>query len=88
MKQVFTTPNNLPANGVCENFNGTLKKMLAKVTDVHHNNWDNLLPAILFTYREVPQKSTGFWPFELVYGANPRGPLAIYRELLTRKRER
>lgn len=32
IKQVFTTPYNSPANGVCENFNGTLKKMLAKVT--------------------------------------------------------
>lgn len=87
IKQVFTTPYNPPANGVCENFNGTLKKMLAKVTDSHPTNWDILLPAILFAYREVPQNSTGFSPFELVYGANPRGPLSIYKELLIGKME-
>ncbi|BFZ05447.1 hypothetical protein BsWGS_08486 [Bradybaena similaris] len=85
IKQVFTTPYNPPANGVCENFNGTLKKMLAKVTDENPSTWDTLLPAILFAYREVPQKSTGYSPFELVYGANPRGPLTIYKELLIGK---
>lgn len=81
IEQVFTTPYNLQANGLCENFNGTLKKMLAKVTNEHPENWNSFLPAILFAYREVPQKSTGFSPFELVYGANLRGPLSIYKDL-------
>ena len=37
----------------------------------------------LHNYREVPQASTGFSPFELIYGHNVRGPgpLAVLREL-------
>ena len=35
---------------------------------------------MLFAYREVPQASTGFSPFELLYGRSVRGPLDILRE--------
>ena len=42
--------------------------------------WDLLLPYMLFAYTEVPQDSTGFSPFELLYGRHVRGPLSIIRE--------
>ena len=45
-----------------------LKK--AMVTDGKH--WDQLLPHVLFAVNEVPQASTGFSPFELLYGRRPR----------------
>ena len=35
---------------------------------------------MLFSYREVPQESTGFSSFELLYGRYVRGPLSIIRE--------
>ena len=41
---------------------------------------DRLIPYLLFAYREVPQASTGFSPFELVYGRQVRGPLDILKE--------
>ena len=44
-------------------------------------NLDNMLPYVLFAYREVPQSSTGFSPFELLYGREVRGPLDILKEL-------
>ena len=31
-------------------------------------DWDKLINYVLFVYREVPQVSTGFSPFELVHG--------------------
>ena len=37
----------------------------------------------LFAYREVPQASTGFSPFELLYGRGVRGPLSILRDMWT-----
>lgn len=43
--------------------------------------WDRYLPALLFAYRECPQSSTGFAPFELLYGRSVRGPLTILREI-------
>ena len=54
--------------------------MLKKVTLSEGRDWDELLPYILFAYREVPQASTGFSPFELLYGRTVRGPLDVVRE--------
>jgi len=42
--------------------------MLKKVVDEEGKDWDELLPYVLFGYSEVPQVSTGFSPFELLYG--------------------
>lgn len=39
-----------------------------------------LLPYLLFAYREVPQATTGFSPFELLYGREVWGPLDVLRE--------
>jgi len=43
-------------------------------------DWDKLLPYLLFAYREMPQASTGFSPFELLYGRAVQGPLDVIRE--------
>lgn len=37
---------------------------------------------LYMVFREVPQPSTKFSPFELVYEANPMGPICLYKELL------
>lgn len=42
--------------------------MLCKFVDETGWDWDQWLPYLLFAYREVPQASTGFSPFELLYG--------------------
>ena len=57
--------------------------MLQKVCDKHPNDWDRLLPSVLFAYREIPQDTTGFSPFHLLYGRSPRGPMTILKELYT-----
>ena len=67
-------------DGLVERFNQTLKRMLKKVMEVDGKNWDQLLPHVLFAIREVPQASTGFSPFELLYGRRPRGLLDIARD--------
>ena len=35
---------------------------------------------MLFAYREIPQSTTGFSPFELLYGREVRGPLDVLKE--------
>ncbi|XP_013071132.2 uncharacterized protein LOC129924728 [Biomphalaria glabrata] len=80
--QVFTSPYCPQSNGVCERLNGTIKSILSKVSSEKPENWDLLLPCVLFAYREIPQTSTGFSPFELVYGAKPRGPIDILKTLV------
>ena len=85
IKHVFTSPYHPQANGLCERLNGTIKQMLKKVCDKHPNDWDRLLNCVLFAYREIKQDSTGFSPFELMYGRSSRGPLSILRDLYTRQ---
>ena len=43
-------------------------------------NWDKFLPYLLFAYREVPCESTGYSPFELLYGRSVQGPLVVIKE--------
>lgn len=54
--------------------------MLQKTARSEGKDWDKLIPYVLFAYREVPQASTGFSPFELLYGRTVRGPLDVLRE--------
>jgi transposase InsO family protein len=82
-----TTPYHAQCNGLVERFNGTLKAMIAKLCQERPKTWDRFISAVLFAYREVPQASTGFAPFELLYGRRVRGPMAILRELWTHERE-
>ena len=63
-----------------ERFNQTLKSMLRKVATDDGKDWDKLIPALLFAYREVPQESTGLSPFERLYGRDVRGPLDVLNE--------
>ncbi|XP_040079039.2 uncharacterized protein LOC120850576 [Ixodes scapularis] len=81
MKQLLTTPYHLISNGLVERFNGTIKQMLRRMCKERPKDWDRYLPALLFAYREVPQASLRFSPFELLYGRRVRGPLAILKEL-------
>ena len=62
------TPYHPQTDGLVERFNQTLKAMLRKSATEDGKDWDKLIPYLLFAYREVPQASTGFSPFELVYG--------------------
>lgn len=83
IKQLHTTPYHPMANGLVERFNGTLKQMLKRMCQERPRDWDRYLAPLLFAYREVPQESLQFSPFELLYGRNVRGPLAVLRELWT-----
>ena len=81
LQQITTTPYHPICNGLIERFHMTLKQMLRRMCAERPKDWDKYLPALLFAIREVPQESLGFSPFELLYGRNVKGPMAILREL-------
>lgn len=54
--------------------------MLRKFVSDTGKDWDKWLPFLLFAYREVPQASTGYSPYELLYGHHVRSPLDVLLE--------
>ncbi|KAK7110753.1 uncharacterized protein [Littorina saxatilis] len=70
-------------NGLCERMNGTLKNMLKKMCIEQPKAWDTFISALLFAYRETPQESLGFSPFELLFGRTVRGPMQLLRQIWT-----
>ncbi|KAK3795554.1 hypothetical protein RRG08_059608 [Elysia crispata] len=70
-------------NGLVEKFNCTLKKMLKRLCSEKPKQWHRYINALLVAYREMPQYSTHFAPFELMYSSTVRGPIHILRELWT-----
>ena len=83
LKQLFTTPYRAMCNEQVERFNCILKSIVKKMTIEKPRDWDRYIPAVLFAYREVPQESLGFSPFELLYGRTLRGPMSILWEIWT-----
>ena len=73
------------ANGLVERFNATLMSMLRKLSEGRPEEWDLYLPAALFAYREVPQASLGYSPYEVIFGSQPRGPLELLRQNWTKE---
>ncbi|KAL1274411.1 hypothetical protein QQF64_027225, partial [Cirrhinus molitorella] len=80
VKQLRTSVYHPQTDGLVERFNQTLNQMLRRVTAEDRRDWDWMLPYVLFGVREVPQASTGFTPFELLFGRQPRGLLDVARE--------
>ncbi len=81
VQPIRTSPYHPQTDGLVERFNQTLKAMLTRAATEEGRDWDKLIPYLLFAYREVPQASTGFSPFELLYGRAVRGPLDILKEM-------
>ncbi|XP_063603234.1 uncharacterized protein LOC134779162 [Penaeus indicus] len=83
IKALYTSPYHASCNGAVERLNGVLKSMIKKLCADHPRDWDRFIPAALFAYREIPNDSLKFSPFELLYGRQVRGPLTILHELWT-----
>lgn len=79
----FSTPLYPQSNGLVERFNKTLKGMLHHVIRENPKNWHTKIPFVLWAYREVPNRTTGVAPFQLLYGRKPEGPLSILQNVWT-----
>eukprot|EP00253_Pinus_taeda_P016105 PITA_16105 len=56
------------ANGLVEAINKVLVTMIQRIIGIHQSNWHNMLFSALWAYRTSVKTSTGFTPFQLVYG--------------------
>lgn len=74
VERVFTSPYHPQANGVLERFHRTLKAYLVKAHS-QGQDWVSRVPYAIFAFRQLPNRSTGFSPSELVLGRSQRTSL-------------
>ena len=74
-KLALSTAYHPQTDGQTEHTNRTLEQILRNSVNYWHNNWDDYLSAAEFVINSSPNDSTGFTPFELMYGLNPSMPI-------------
>jgi len=72
VKHRFTTPHNPKANGQVERFNKEIIDSLRTLLAKERNMWDYRLPMIQMAMNSAVNRSTGYSPFEIVYGTKAR----------------
>ncbi|XP_020961117.1 LOW QUALITY PROTEIN: uncharacterized protein LOC107646376 [Arachis ipaensis] len=70
-KLLYSTTCHPQTDGQTEVVNITLGTLLRTVVGKNLKTWEDCLPFIEFAYNRTIHSSTGFSPFELVYGFNP-----------------
>ena len=68
IKQITTTPYNPHGNAQCERFNHTLFGLLKSLSKDEKANWPAHLPSMVYAYNATPHSTTGFQPYELMFG--------------------
>ncbi|KAK3746994.1 hypothetical protein QZH41_011945 [Actinostola sp. cb2023] len=65
------------ANGAVERLNRTIGQMLKKTQEENDLDWDLKIPFVRFNYLNQEHSSTGYSPFYLTFGRNPRTPVLV-----------
>lgn len=73
----MSTPYHAQTDGQTERINRWLEDALRAFVNSRQNDWDDRLTALEFAYNDKVQASTGFSPFYLNTGRNPRTPAAL-----------
>ena len=68
VEQSFTSPYNLGGIAFCKRFNCTLFGWLKTLKSEEKTNWPSHLPALVFAYNATPHASTGYQPYQLMFG--------------------
>ncbi|KAJ0394225.1 hypothetical protein ATCC90586_010373 [Pythium insidiosum] len=60
--------------GLVERYNRIWKDMVSIYVDEHRDDWDEWLPALAYAYNSAKHTATGYAPYLLMYGREPRLP--------------
>ena len=68
VEQSTTTPYNPCGNAPTERMNHTLINLLKSLPKEQKSNWPLHLPSLVFAYNAMPYDTTGYQPYELMFG--------------------
>ena len=77
IEKIQTTAYHPESNGALERSHRTLAEYLRHYINEDQSDWDEWLPYAMFTCNTTPHSTTGFAPFELVYGHRANLPTAL-----------
>jgi hypothetical protein len=76
-KHKLAAPYHPQTNGLTERFNGTLCRSLHKCVNSATEDWDDLIPSVLFAYRTLKHSTTKHSPFYLLHGYEAQLPINL-----------
>ena len=74
VEQSFTSLYNPSGNAFCECFNRMLFGLLKMLKAEEKADWPSHLPALVFAYNATPHASTGYQPYQLMFGHHAPAP--------------
>jgi hypothetical protein len=83
-KAAMTTSYHPQANGQAENTNKTMETILRAYIEPRQQDWDEHLAAAEFAINDSVHASTGYTPFQLVFGESPHSHLDLFLEEITK----
>jgi transposase InsO family protein len=75
IRRSLTAVEHPQTDGLVERLNRTIKTSLAICADNNPFEWDEHLPFVTFAYNTAKQSSTGYSPFEVMFGRKAKLPL-------------
>ena len=77
VQKIRTSPYRLQTNGQCERFNSTLINMLGTLPKEKKSEWKDHVGMLVHAYNCTRNSATGFSPYYLMFGRQPRLPVDV-----------